>query len=328
MEILTHETAALEKLKHNKFLGLIAPFLIISGIINATLLAIREDFRIVNVHWPVPNILFGLPFKIIRGSVLVLSFHGSELALLDLLPQPIQRIFVKLFSLADFITTNSSFNLERLKKLKINPPLEIIPWGVSIKEEFKSWGPERKNIVLFVGRLVEYKGVEVLIKAFKIVSERFPDYRLVIVGDGPLRESLMNLARKINTEGKVEFKGKLPQEDLERIYEESKIFVLPSIVTSKGETEGLGVVLIEALTRGIPIIGSKVGGIPDIIIDGETGLLFEPWNYQDLAQKITYLIENPEFCRKIVEKGQKLVKEKFSWGKITQNWLEILEKLA
>jgi glycosyltransferase involved in cell wall biosynthesis len=103
--------------------------------------------------------------------------------------------------------------------------------------------------------------------------------------------------------------------------------VLPSIVNQKGETEGLGVVLLEAMACGLPVIGSDVGGIPDIIIDGETGLLARQKEPGSLAEKITKIFSDAPLRRKLVENGYQMVEKNFSWDTISEKFIEIYQEV-
>jgi glycosyltransferase involved in cell wall biosynthesis len=104
-----------------------------------------------------------------------------------------------------------------------------------------------------------------------------------------------------------------------QFYSLADILVLPTIT----EDEGFGIVLLEAMANGIPVVGSNIGGIPEVIVDGETGFLFEPSNYLDLAEKINILLNNKLLRQKMGQKGQELVKTQFSWTKIASQVKEI-----
>jgi glycosyltransferase involved in cell wall biosynthesis len=136
------------------------------------------------------------------------------------------------------------------------------------------------------------------------------------VGDGPLMRYSVELAKELGIFKNVIFSGFLAGEPLKDSFRNATMLVLPSITTRTGETEGLGMVLVEAISFGIPVIGSNIGGIPDIIIDGKTGLLFQPGNDVELAEKILLLIKNESLRRTLVEEGQKHVIENFSWDYI------------
>ena len=129
-----------------------------------------------------------------------------------------------------------------------------------------------------------------------------------------MRKELEDLARELGVP--VTFAGYKSGRELEEEYLSAGIFVLPSKVDEIGQTETLGVVTIEALSYGLPVVASNIGGIPDVIINEETGLLFESGDYQQLAEKIITIFENPVFAAELVERGQKHINENYSWDRI------------
>src|SRR6266487_2178314 len=144
-------------------------------------------------------------------------------------------------------------------------------------------GDGRPLRILFVGRLVELKGLAYLIEAAARLRDRVPA-RIVAIGIGPERERLEALARERNIA--VDFRNKVPDAELHVAFLTSDVLVLPSIIDARGDTEGLGVALLDAMSYCIPVIASRVGGIPDIIEDGVSGLLVPPADPQALADAI------------------------------------------
>jgi glycosyltransferase involved in cell wall biosynthesis len=169
--------------------------------------------------------------------------------------------------------------------------------------------------VLFVGRLVERKGVRVLLDALADVR-REDSVELTVVGDGPLRADLERQATELGVDDIVRFRGAVPQVELERSFASCDAFVLPAVTDSKGDTEGLGVVLLEAMTYGRPVIASDTGGIVDIVLDRVTGLLVPPSDEQALADAIRTYIRNPELARQLARAGAAHAQERFGWPAI------------
>lgn len=319
LEFLTHDTGVYEKLKEGPVYKVLTVLYMLCGLINAIYLSLTKRFDIVHVHWPMPHIIFALPFKIFQNSRVISQFHGSEVGILEKFNQISKKIFTWLINtFSDRVITNSSYNKVRLINLGIDKNVEIIALSNPHSTELRPYVKKDKIYILFVGRFVEFKGLPVLIRAFAEIVKKYPSAELHLVGDGPQKPELIKIVKELKLNSNVKFQGFLVGEPLLEAYNKATIFVLPSIKTKTGETEGLGVVLIEALSHGVPVIGSKVGGIPDIIIDGKTGLLFEPDNHLELAEKITLLIENPELRKKLVEGGQKHILENFSWEKIVE----------
>jgi len=125
---------------------------------------------------------------------------------------------------------------------------------------------------------------------------------------------------KLELQNEVEIIKNVSDEELLRLYNSSDLFVLPSITDSQGNTEGLGVVLLEAMASGLPVIGSNVGGIKDIIVDNETGLLFQEKNSQEIVDKIIFTIENKSKMNKLAENGLNFVEENFNWEIVAESY--------
>ena len=191
---------------------------------------------------------------------------------------------------------------------------------INIKEDF-----DAEYLILSVGRLIDWKGTKYLITAMKEIIKKIPNAKLVIGGIGPEKENLEKLTEELKLKNNVIFTGYIEDIDLLKYYASSDIFVLPSI-NLNGHTETLGVVLLEAMACGTPVIGSNVGGIPDIIKDGYNGFLVSEKSPEDLADKIIELLSNKELAEEFATNGLKTVQEKFSWISVTERFIEVYEE--
>ena len=171
--------------------------------------------------------------------------------------------------------------------------------------KFSLAGPavsEREKRVLFVGRLVENKGVEYLIRAFVLVRKVIPNAELIIGGDGPQREQLTQLTESLNLP--VRFLGALTTNEVKNQLGKARVFCLPSVTISNGASEGFGMVLLEAQASGLPVVTSAKGGAVEGIRDGETGYSFAEGDVQDLSEKLTALLTDDRLV------------DRFSWNAI------------
>ncbi|MEM3442871.1 MAG: glycosyltransferase [Candidatus Bathyarchaeia archaeon] len=157
--------------------------------------------------------------------------------------------------------------------------------------------------ILFVGRLMKEKGLDILFKAYKIVGEAMPNTRLILVGKGYLQKYLEKLAEELGINERVLFTGFVSDEMLKQAYLASDIFVLPS----RAETQSL--VLLEASAMGLPLIGARVTAIPELVRDGWNGYTFEPENHEDLARKIIKILSNEKLMEKFSKNSLKLAEE-------------------
>ena len=177
--------------------------------------------------------------------------------------------------------------------------------------------------ILFVGRLVARKGVDDLLAAFAIIEARLPEARLVIVGDGPERGQLESLTARLGVSQKVSFRGTLVGKMLENAYQDSTVFVLPSKdVASDPANEGLGLALIEASMHSKPLVGTLHGGIPEVIKDGQNGILVPPANPEVLAQAIISVLTDEDRARAMGEAALRIARDRFSWDRATDVLLE------
>jgi glycosyltransferase involved in cell wall biosynthesis len=233
------------------------------------------------------------------------------------------------------ITADSAYTRDLTVSINHLPGknIHIIPMGVDQQRFHKknqiSLGKSCDvPIILSVGRLVERKGLKYLIRAMEQVIKAYPDARLLIGGDGPEKEHLMNESRRLNLEKSVEFLGFISNEEIPKIYSSADIFVLPSIVTQSGDTEGLGVVLLEAMASGVPVIGSEIGGITDIIEDGKTGLFVKAGDPDDLAKKILFILSNKDIRENLSREAMNLIDQKFSWDIVTSQFVEVFRNFS
>lgn len=289
----------------------------------------KEKIDIIHSHWIIPQGLIGAIIRLIIGTPHITSIHGTDIHLIHSHKQayPLIRLISKY---SNNITTNSSHTCRLLQDIipQSMTKNRVIPMGI-YPEEFNAkphCDIKGQKIILFVGRLIPLKGTSILIKALRIIHLDDSSIQLFIVGEGPEQIFLEKLASDLEVLPSVRFLGNLPRNELGMYYKNASVFVLPSI-TYKDQSEGLGVVLLEAMASGAPVIGTDTGGIPDIIKDGINGLLVPPGDPYALADAIIRIIENPDLTNQFREAGLKTVHERFSWEKISDQFIEIYQEL-
>lgn len=166
-------------------------------------------------------------------------------------------------------------------------------------------------MILHVGRQVAMKGTVYVIRAFARLAQQIPDVELVIIGDGPLRKRMQSLAQSLGLAERIRFLGALPHQQVMTWMRKAAMLVLPSVRTRTGRNEGLGMVLLEAAATGVPMIGSRQGGIPEAIIDGETGLLVSERNDEELAAAMNTLLNDPAMRLHMGQQARTLVERRF-----------------
>ena len=181
--------------------------------------------------------------------------------------------------------------------------------------------------ILHVARLVEKKGTLYLIKAFQKVVEKNRGAKLIIIGDGYLKDSLKNLSEKLDIKNSVEFLGAVENQKVLMQMEKSDIFTLPSITAKSGDSEGLGMVFLEAGIRGLPIVATDHGGIPEVVKDGFNGYLVQERDIDMLADKLNFLLENRDIREKFGQNSISFIRENFDIEKQSAKLEEIYREL-
>jgi len=238
-----------------------------------------------------------------------------------------KRYFLNRFILkrvADLYICLSKLMEKDLAQLGIpEKKIRCLPNGVDVKI-FRPLREKKDNLILFVGRISFIKGLHVLLKSLRYLEKSI---HLVIIG--PLGwnvkyfDETLKLIDDENKKGihKITYLGAQDQTDIIKWYQRASIFVLPSF------TEGLGVVNLEALSCETPVVATNVGGIPEVIRDGETGILVPPNNTVKLAEAIQYLLDNEDVRKKFGKEGRRFILENFSHEAIVERLYQIYEEL-
>ncbi|MEH1935257.1 MAG: glycosyltransferase family 4 protein [Nostoc sp.] len=309
------------KLQRQPLYLLAAILYILLGTLQLFWVCCKEKPNLLQIHWPFPHGLMALPASILLGIPMVFSFHGAELMLANKFGF-VTHILRWLLPIAKGVTANSSFTNGLIRKI-YDGSVSVIPYGMTIKPKPpKKRSPEEVPKLLFVGRLDERKGLRYLLAALPLVLAKYP-VRLRIVGKGILEDEIKSQCHAMGLNDVVDFLGFVSKEELADEYAGCDIFVLPAIVDSKGDTEGLGIVMIEALAHQKPVIASAVGGIVDVIHSGITGLLVPEKDPEALAQAILTLLSNPIKAQKMGQEGLADIEVRFTWHRITPIWEKV-----
>jgi phosphatidyl-myo-inositol dimannoside synthase len=186
------------------------------------------------------------------------------------------------------------------------------------------------RVLLSVGRLVDaYKGHDMVIRAMPLILARVPAARYVVVGDGPLRPYLERLAAARSVAHAVRFTGQVSDEEVHAWYRRCEVFVLASRDSSaSGGAEGYGIVFVEAALHGKPLVGGRSGGIPDAVIDGETGILVDPLDPGDIADAVTRLFAEPDLAARLGRAGRRRAHDELSWSRYTEQFTRLLTQVT
>jgi glycosyltransferase involved in cell wall biosynthesis len=197
----------------------------------------------------------------------------------------------------------------------------VVPNGINLNEvaEKETEGGNPSKRVLFVGRLHPVKEVQYLLGAMKMVHQELPEAKLILVGDGEEREHLENLTDSLGIRECVEFAGRVPHERVKDYMNQAEVFVLSSL------SEGFPVTILEAMACGLPIVATRVGGIPDIIEDGTNGYLVDTMNQEQLAEALLKLLQDEKLRRDISGNNREKAK-KYRWDAVAATLEGIYQK--
>ncbi len=234
----------------------------------------------------------------------------------------------------DFVMFNSSY-LQKKALKEITPKRHmILHMGVNLKN-FKPMAkaplrkrlgiPQNKKIVFAVGRFVEKKGFPYLIEAMNRIKTK--NVLCLIGGFGPLEEKLKQLVKDKGLEDKVKFVGLIPNKEVSLWLNATDVFVVPSIVDSRGETETLGIVAVEGIACGKPVIASRVGGLVDVVKDGLNGFLVKEKSPLGIAEKIDLMFSEQGLVEQLGKNARKFAKENFSEKQAVENILSVYNQV-
>jgi glycosyltransferase involved in cell wall biosynthesis len=327
-EKLTHGEGAPNKLKKRPILKLLTLTYLLSGAWSAWKICREKGIDVLHVHWPFPHGLMALLPAWFNGVKVVSSCHSAEIAL-----AAGSKLSIRLLSgclrESAAVTANSRHTADLIRKIS-GVEAQVIPYGATVQTEPEaSVQADRPDmpLLLFSGRLIQRKGIQFLLRAMPLIlAER--RVRLIITGDGHCRAEWETLTRELGLADQVEFAGFVSKERLSELFRSCTIYVHPAIYDDRGDTEGLGVVLVEALRNRKPVVASRVGGIVDVIKDELTGLLVPEKDPGAIAKAILRLLDDPALARRLGDEGFAFATRYFDWETITDELEFVYERVC
>jgi glycosyltransferase involved in cell wall biosynthesis len=329
--LAAHGGGILSRLKSNPLYYFLLPFLIFSQLVTIIRLLRRNSFDIIHAHWLIPQGLLALLACRLTGRDIpvVLTSHGGDLYalngwFLNYLKHWVMKQCRHLTVVSEAM--RSSVIAMGLSPLKVS----LIPMGVDLVGQFKPDRAIQRNPaeLLFVGRLVEKKGVLLLIEAMPLLLHSHPSLRLRIAGDGPLSNQLRQRANALEVEDHCEFLGMVYQEKIPSLLSRATIFIAPFQIAKGGDQEGLGLVLVEAAGCECPIIAGDVPAVHDVINDGVNGLLINPGDSNALVNAVSVLLTDPQRRSRLGSIARKYCLDRFDWEIITDRYGKLLMDCA
>ena len=291
----------------------------------------KNAFDVIYCHFG-PNGAMAVKLReagVISGKI-VTVFHGYDLT--SYLAKNGKKIYNDLFEKGDLFQPISKRWESKLIELGCSRErISVHRMGIDIdKIEFSKRSDTDGGCIklLSIARLVEKKGIEFGIQAVSKLIKQFPDTEYCIVGDGPLKSDLSSLIDRLQMNHKIKMMGWMNQAEIFAFMQQSDILLAPSVTGQSGDQEGIPVVLMEAMAHGLPVVSTRHSGIPELVIDNQTGFLVEERDTEGLTEKIALLISNPEMRRKFADDARNRVARNFNSRLLNDDLMMTFCKLA
>ena len=328
--LATHSGGILNRLRSNPFNYLLVPLFLAGQLLALIRLLHHERFALIHAHWLIPQgliAIMGLTLAHRRIPLLCTSHGGDLFALRGTIFQRLKRWVM---DRSQALTVVSRAMQRTVVGMGVAPDkVQVISMGVDLKHRFTPDPTVERSAseLLFVGRLVEVKGLQVLLEAMPKVLAKHPAMRLTVAGAGPLEVELRELARRLDISDKVDFLGMVTQSKLPELYRRATLAVFPFVVTKSGVQEGFGLVVVEAIGCGCPVIAGDLPAIHDSITHEESGLLVPPGNPEVLADIILRALNDPDLCFRLAREARKRVIEQFDWEVVAEKYAGLYEQV-
>jgi glycosyltransferase involved in cell wall biosynthesis len=285
----------------------------------------RHHVDLVSVHSPVPY-LADVTVAVARRRPVVLTYHSGSMVKgsrgIDTVLRGYERyVLPRVFARADALVAVSSTSLAARV-----PGSRLIPPGVDTDVFTPAAGSAGPPTVLYVGRIERssaWKGIDVLLRAFAGIAEQLPSARLELVGDGDAVAGFRGTAVARGIADRVDFRGVLSGAELVAAYRRASVVVLPSLT----EAESFGMALVEAMSCGRAVVGSRVGGIPGVVTDGQDGLLVAPGDAGALSAACLAVLTDDGLADRLGRAGRRTAVSRFGWSRQLPGYLELFRDL-
>jgi L-malate glycosyltransferase len=292
---------------------------------------IRENaIDLISLEYPLPYMYYFYLLKWLHGFKLIVGIHGDDILSLHMTPKYEQWLVKQLIRRADWLLAHSASLSSQAESLvgHRNGQGSYIPYGIDA-DQLRTMADDTTQdlgwlahpYILTVAKLYERKGLDVLLHAIRKLGPIMNGYRLVIVGDGPEEHNLQQLAVRLGIQEAVVFTGEIQLRDVPKLYQHCEFFVLPS------RSEPFGIVLLEAMAFGKAIVATKVGGIPEFVIDGHNGILIPPNDSDALAKEIMRMISDQEHRSELGKNGFALVEEMYNYRVILAHYTNLFQRV-
>ncbi|WP_028604256.1 glycosyltransferase [Ottowia thiooxydans] len=329
VETLVNDGGIVTNLRLHRWKLLLVPSFVLAQAWWAWRLCKREKVDVIHAHWLIPQGLLALGCQRLTGRAtpFVVTSHGADLYALRAAPlQALKRLVLRG---AHAATVVSSAMREEVDQLGVDvSTVSVIPMGVDMADRFvpDATQTRSRSELLFVGRLVEKKGLPFLLDALPAVLQERPDVTLTIAGFGPDEDQLKAKVLELGLQNAVKFIGALPQKDLPVLYQRAALFVAPFVKAESGDQEGLPVALMEAVACGCPALAGDVAGLQDIFGAHANACIVNPRDKAALAAAILAQLGEPEKAAQRSLSMRAALREHLGWDHVAERYARLLEQ--
>lgn len=294
--------------------------------IKKTIKELRKTFKfdIIHAHMAIPVGFSAMLLNKIYKVPLVVTIHGQDFQYTIQKNEACRRNEFKVLSFSDSIITVSNKLKNIVKSESFINKVSVINNGINPEEldlDDNECRYINSRVLLSVASLIKTKGIDINLKAVSKLIKKYPDIKYYVIGGGEEEANLKNLAEELHIKDSVVFLGRLPHKEVMKYMGKSSIFVLPSW------QEGFGIVYIEAMAHGKPVVAVRGEGIEDVIVHGENGFLVEPRDVDDVVKVLDFILENAEKAAEIGVNARKIVMNNYTWQRNAEKTIDIYKSL-
>jgi len=331
---LTSGGGILPNLKKSKLYFLQVPFFLLGQFWFLIKKINRSDNNVIFAHWIIPQGIIAVLYKkLINNKVKILvTSHGGDIFSFDNYFGNLLKKFV--LNNVDAITVVSNAIKNKVMELGYKKEIFVFPMGIDTTmfspEKYDSSIKEKYNIdshfLLFVGRIVEKKGLIYLLKAMPAILSEFPKTKLLVIGDGPEKENLESLSKQLNIQNNVLFLGAIQHNLLPSYFATADIFIGPSIIAKSGDREGFGLVFAEAMSSGTIVIATNLKAVQDIV-NKDTGFIVEQKNPTAISDSVIKLLKNKNKLDKMKLNARNHIVKNYDSKIVKNNYEKVIKRL-
>lgn len=328
LQQLAYDGGILARLRERPWRLLLVPCLLLAQAWALRRLLAQQRFDVIHAHWLIPQGLVAVLAGATRRVPMLCTSHGGDLfGLRGALPSRLKRLVL---ARCRAVTVVSQAMREAVLALRPGQAVQVVPMGTDLTSRFTPPAQPARTPggLLFAGRLVEKKGVRYLLDAVARLRAAGRAVTLTVAGDGPQRAALQAQARQLGIDDAVAFVGAVDHARLAQLFQTAAVAVVPSVVAADGDQEGFGLVIVEAMGCGCPVVASRLPAIDDIVIDGETALLAPPADAAALAATLGAVLDDPAGAERRALAARERALAHFDWHGVVDRYAALLHALA